>query len=193
MFNVYQNINLEDKIVWWVHLHISFKFRWDPPARSDAVVGERMHLCKHIYFIIVCHIQEATLIKGRWKVWELGAHSMAWTCCMYVHYPWLDLLCRFLWVSDKTQKNIYITAKFSVSFFSYQVTTFPAEEKYHIHWIQSMRIKLIYFTFEILTYTANFIHMFIYFYSYNMISIYNFFSWWLFLLSCSNTTNFLLE
>ena len=38
-----------------------------------------------------------------------------------------------------------------------------------------MRIKLIYFTFEILTYTANFIHMFRYFYSYNMISIYNIF------------------
>ena len=174
MFNVYQNINLEDKILWWVHLHISFKFRWDPPARSDVVVGERMHLCKHIYFIIVCHIQEATLIKGRWKVWELGAHSMACTCCMYVHYPWLDLLCRFLLVSIKTQKR-YVYHCQVLDFLFFLVPTFPAEEKYHIPWIQSMRIKLIYFTFEILTYTANFIHMFRYFYSYNMISIYNVF------------------
>ena len=98
--------------------------------------------------------------------------------------------------SKKIYKYIYIYiyhCQVLGFLFSYQVPTFPAEEKYHVLWIQSMRIKLIYFTFEILTYTANFIHMFIYFYSYNMISIYNFFSWWLFLLSCSNTTNFLLE
>ena len=55
MLNVYQNINLEDEILWWVHLHISFKFRCDPPPRSDVVVGERMHLCKHIFHNCLPH------------------------------------------------------------------------------------------------------------------------------------------
>ena len=66
------------RILWCVHL-------CDPPARSDVVVGKRMHLCKHIFHHCLPHPRVNTNLGQVGSVGEI-IRSTWWTNNMIYHF-----------------------------------------------------------------------------------------------------------
>ena len=109
MFNVYQSINLEDEICG------EYAYVTQLAARSDVVVGERMHLCKHIFHHCLPHPRGNT---------NLGQVGSVGTWCprrgldvLYVRSLSMTCFAVFFGFQSKLKKDIHIIAKFSVSFF----------------------------------------------------------------------------